>query len=75
MKKLNDVGIPTVIYYPKPLHLQTAYRECPTGTGGSLPVCERLAHQVMSLPMSGYSMPETLAYIAEHVYRCVKEAQ
>ncbi len=75
MKKLHDVGIPTVIYYPKPLHLQTAYRECPTGTGGGLPVCERLAHQVMSLPMSGYIMPETLAYIAEHVYRCVKEGQ
>lgn len=74
IKKLQGVGIPAVIYYQKPLHLQTAYRACPTGTGGPLPVCERLAHTVLSLPMSGYVLPDALAYITEHVYRFVKEA-
>ena len=51
---LKEAGIPTVVYYVKPLHLQTAYKHYPTATGGYLPVCEMLANEVLSLPMSGY---------------------
>lgn len=51
---LKAAGIPTVIYYVRPLHLQTAYKSYPTATGGALPVCESLANKVLSLPMSGY---------------------
>ncbi len=51
---LKGAGIPTMIYYVKPLHLQTAYSQYPTATGSTLPVCESLANEVMSLPMSGY---------------------
>ncbi len=51
---LKESGIPSMIYYVKPLHLQTAYSHCPTATGKSLTVCEILAHEVLSLPMSGY---------------------
>ncbi|PPE03134.1 DegT/DnrJ/EryC1/StrS family aminotransferase [Holospora curviuscula] len=51
---LKEAGVPTMIYYVKPLHLQTAYKHYPTATGGSLPVCEGLSEQVLSLPMSGY---------------------
>lgn len=54
MSNLKEVGIPTMVYYVKPLHLQTAYKHYPTATGGSLPVCESLANEVLSLPMSGY---------------------
>lgn len=46
-------GIPTTIYYPKPLHRQEAYRAFPTAHGG-LPVSERLAAEVISLPMHAY---------------------
>ncbi|ETZ07542.1 UDP-2-acetamido-2-deoxy-3-oxo-D-glucuronate aminotransferase [Holospora obtusa F1] len=54
MEKLQSVGIPTVVYYEKPLHLQTAYRQYPTATGKGLPQCEKLSHVVLSLPISGY---------------------
>ncbi len=50
---LKDDGIPTMVYYPKPLHQQTAYREFPVA-GNGLPVSERLAKEVLSLPMHPY---------------------
>ena len=50
---LKEAGIPTMIYYPKPMHLQTPY--APYGGGkGSLPVSETICDQVMSLPMHPY---------------------
>jgi dTDP-4-amino-4,6-dideoxygalactose transaminase len=51
-------GIPSAIYYPTPLHRQTAYRHYPCAAGG-LPVAERLAQQVLSLPMHPYLAPAT----------------
>ena len=47
---LGQQGIPTAVYYPKPLHLQPAYERFGKGPG-SLPISERLARQVLSLPM------------------------
>ena len=49
---LKEQGIPTAIYYPKPLHRQTAYRHYPAD--GGLPVSDRLADEVISLPMHAY---------------------
>lgn len=53
MAALKEQGIPTMIYYPKPLHRQTAYRDFPVA-GNGLPVSERLADDVLSLPMHPY---------------------
>jgi len=50
---LKARGIPTAIYYPVPLHRQTAYRAYPVA-GNGLPVSERIAHEVISLPMHPY---------------------
>lgn len=50
---LKERGIPTAVYYPKPLHRQTAYAHHPVA-GGALPVSERLADEVVSLPMHPY---------------------
>lgn len=50
---LKAQGVPTAIYYPKPLHWQTAYKDFPAA-GNGLPVCERLAAEVISLPMHPY---------------------
>ncbi|MEX0591239.1 MAG: DegT/DnrJ/EryC1/StrS family aminotransferase [Xanthobacteraceae bacterium] len=50
---LKAEGIPTAIYYPKPLHRQMAYRGFPSVDGG-LAVSERLADEVISLPMHAY---------------------
>jgi dTDP-4-amino-4,6-dideoxygalactose transaminase len=50
---LKTKGIPTAIYYPKPLHQQTAYRHFPCA-GNGLPASEALAQEVISLPMHPY---------------------
>lgn len=50
---LAKQGIPTAIYYPKPLHFQPAY--APYGQGaGSLPVAEKICNEIMALPMHPY---------------------
>jgi dTDP-4-amino-4,6-dideoxygalactose transaminase len=53
---LKQQGIPTAIYYTKPLHLQPAYRGSPVAEGG-LPVSDRLSQEVISLPMHAYLEP------------------
>ena len=50
---LKTRGIPTMVYYPKAMHQQTAYREFPVADGG-LPVCESLSADVVSLPIHAY---------------------
>lgn len=50
---LKAKGVPTAIYYPKPLHQQTAYSKFPCA-GNGVPVSERLADEVLSLPMHPY---------------------
>jgi dTDP-4-amino-4,6-dideoxygalactose transaminase len=46
---LKAAGVPSAIYYPKPLHHQPAYRASHDGT--ALPVSEDLATRIMSLPL------------------------
>ena len=50
---LKAEGIPTAIYYPIPLHRQQAYQHYPVGEGG-VAVSDRLAAEVISLPMHAY---------------------
>jgi dTDP-4-amino-4,6-dideoxygalactose transaminase len=50
---LKQRGIPTAIFYAKPLHQQTAYQHCLIA-GNGLPVTERIATEVISLPMHAY---------------------
>ena len=50
---LKADGIPTAIYYTKPLHRQPAYRDFPLADGG-VPVSEQLSGEVISLPMHAY---------------------
>lgn len=51
--KLKQRGIPTAVYYPRPLHCQTAYVLFPNDPAG-LGVSERLASEVFSLPIHAY---------------------
>ena len=51
--RLKAFGVPTAVYYAKPLHGQSAYRHYPTA-GNGLPVSDRLASEVLSLPMHPY---------------------
>jgi dTDP-4-amino-4,6-dideoxygalactose transaminase len=50
---LKSEGIPTAIYYPIPLHRQQAYKHYPVGDGG-VTISDRLAAEVISLPMHAY---------------------
>jgi dTDP-4-amino-4,6-dideoxygalactose transaminase len=50
---LKRQGIPTAVYYPLPLHRQEPYRRFPIADGGA-PVSDRLADEVISLPMHAY---------------------
>lgn len=51
--KLRNVGIPTMVYYPKPMHLQKAFEgSCLCFEG--CPVTEELCSTVLSLPMGPY---------------------
>ncbi|MFZ0606614.1 MAG: DegT/DnrJ/EryC1/StrS aminotransferase family protein [Xanthobacteraceae bacterium] len=67
---LKAGGIPTAIYYVKPVHRQAAYRQFPVAEGG-LPVCERLAEEVVSLPMHAYLEPAVQDRIIEAVRRAL----
>ncbi len=62
--KLKAEGIPTAVYYPKPLHRQTAYQAFPVAEGG-LPVSEKLSREVISLPMHAYLDEPTQDRIVE----------
>lgn len=59
---LKEAGVPSMVYYPCPLHLQKVYQ--PLGyKEGDLPVAEQLAKTVFSLPMHGYITDEEIDYI------------
>jgi dTDP-4-amino-4,6-dideoxygalactose transaminase len=49
-KHLGEAHIGTAIHYPVPLHLQKAYANLEHG-GGSYPITERVAREIVSLPM------------------------
>lgn len=53
MSSLKEGGVPTVVYYPNPLHTLTAFSDYPCDPEG-LPVSEDLSQRVFSLPMSPY---------------------
>ncbi|CAB1245884.1 UDP-2-acetamido-2-deoxy-3-oxo-D-glucuronate aminotransferase [Ruminococcaceae bacterium BL-6] len=64
MKGLEKAGIPSMVYYPKPLHFQDVYK--PLGyRPGSLPVSESLSERVLSLPMHGYITEEIVASVCD----------
>lgn len=64
---LKAKGVPTAVYYPKPLHLQTAYKHFPVA-GNGLPISERVSQEVVAVPMHPYLDEATQDYIIEAVY-------
>jgi dTDP-4-amino-4,6-dideoxygalactose transaminase len=63
---LQEKGIPSMIYYPVPLHLQHAYADLGYRKG-DFPVTEQLAGEVLSLPMHTELDSEQLEYISSHI--------
>lgn len=70
-RTLQAEGIPTAIYYAKPLHRQTAYRDFPVAAAG-LAVSDRLADEVISLPMHAYLDEPTQDRIVDAVKRALR---
>lgn len=66
---LKAAGVPTAVYYPRPLHQQTAYKGFPVA-GNGVPVSERLAQEVVSLPMHPYLTTE----VQDRIIAAVKSA-
>ncbi len=73
MAELTKQGIPSAIYYPKPLHLQPAFAHHGRGAG-SLPVAERLCGRILALPMHPYLDEPTIARITRAVNGAVAQA-
>ena len=66
---LSDLGIPSVAYYPKPLHQQPAYVDCPAGA--DLGTSERLCSEVLSLPMHPYLDEEVQEVVVDALGRAL----
>lgn len=71
-KALRDKGIPSVVYYPLPLHLQKAlsflgYKE------SDFPVAERVSREVLSLPIYPELEEEEIILIAKIIEECLRE--
>lgn len=65
MEYLKENGIPSMIYYPVPLHLQEAYKY--DYKYGDFPISEKVAKDIISLPMHTELNEEQIDYIASKV--------
>lgn len=67
--RLKEQGVPTMVYYPAPLHLQPAFARFGDGVG-SLPVSEDLCRRVLSLPIH----PDLDEATADRIAHAVRDA-
>ena len=67
-KYLESEGVPTMIYYPVPLHFQKAYQRSVFGEG-SFPVTENLSKTVLSLPIHTEMKSEEQEFICNAIKR------
>jgi len=63
-ERLTEVGIPTAVYYPIPLHLQTAFADLGYKEG-TFPVSEDCSRRIFSLPMHPYLTIEQQERVAK----------
>lgn len=68
-KTLKQQGIPTAIYYPKPLHLQIAFAFLGYGEG-DFPISEDYSRRIFSIPMHPYLEMTDQERIAEVISKC-----
>lgn len=68
---LKDKGIPSMVYYPVPMHKQSAYVE-DLKSEDKFPVSERLSEQVLSLPMHTELTTEQLEWITTSIINYFK---
>jgi dTDP-4-amino-4,6-dideoxygalactose transaminase len=66
---LKTAGVPTAIYYPRPLHRQPAYRDQHDGV--TLPVSEDLAERILALPIHPDLTAADVAHICDSLLAAV----
>ena len=71
-RDLAHAGVGTAVHYPVPVHLQPAYRRL--APRGSLPVTERLAREILSLPMHPHLVPADLDRTVRELRRVMSGA-
>lgn len=69
MARLKEDGVPTAIYYPQPLHTMKAFSKY--APEGGMPVSEKLAARVMSLPLHPYLSDAQADYVCERFLAAV----
>jgi UDP-2-acetamido-2-deoxy-ribo-hexuluronate aminotransferase len=72
LSRLGEAGVPTAIYYPKPLHLQEVFRGLGYGPG-DFPVSEAVAARIFSLPMHPYLAATEQGRIIDNIREAVTE--
>ena len=70
---LKNEGIATGIHYPVPCHLQKAYAHLPARA--PLPISEKLAHEILSLPMYAELSEGEIRYVCENIKVFYKTAE
>jgi dTDP-4-amino-4,6-dideoxygalactose transaminase len=68
--RLKAAGVPTAVYYPKPLHHQPAYR--PSHTGNPLPVSEAVSTRILALPIHPDLTERQAHYVCDAVAQAVR---
>ena len=68
--KLKEQGIPTAVYYPKPLHLQRCF-EYLGYKKDDFPVSEKTAKEIISLPINPYITEVEQEFIVEELKKCL----
>ena len=63
---LNEKGVPSMIYYPLPLHLQNAFKT-EANKEGNFPVSEELCKRVISFPIHTEMTHDELVYITSTI--------
>lgn len=68
--KLKEKHIPTMIYYPKPMHAQTAFKDVKQYV--ECPVTERLCDTVLALPMHPYMSEDQVTFVTDNIKDLLK---
>ena len=74
INKLKEKGIPTAIYYPRPLHLQTAFAHL-MHRQGDFPISEHISDRIFSLPMHPYLEANAQRHVIEAIEQAHDEIE
>jgi dTDP-4-amino-4,6-dideoxygalactose transaminase len=70
-KALLERGVPSMVYYPVPIHLQPMYASL-AYNAGDLPECEKACAEVLSLPIYPELTNEQIEYVARMLAEVVR---